>query len=285
MRFRFLYQFLFVCVVAVGCNSCQQTELIPRKSLAEEQLLLGNPSGATTDLANYNNYLLLKPQYVLSYSRDRGTPNWVSWHVSAAWLGDASRQDNFRSDASLPEGWYRVTSTSYSGSGFDRGHNAPSADRTKTLDDNSATFLMTNMIPQAPNLNRETWARMEDYTRSLVAQGQEVYVVMGSYGVGGTGSEGTAKKIDNGHITVPSRVWKVLVVLPEGNDDLARINTSTRVIAVNMPNVMTVRDDWTSYITTVDAIEKATGYNLLSALPDALEEVLESQQDEGPFTN
>jgi endonuclease G len=74
---------------------------------------------------------------------------------------------------------------------------------------------MTNMIPQAPKNNQETWASLEAYTRELVRDGMEVYVVMGSYGVGGTGSEGASKRIDQGRVTVPSRIWKVLVVLEE----------------------------------------------------------------------
>ena len=75
---------------------------------------------------------MLKPQYALSYSRDRGTPNWVSGHLNKDWLGTADRQDDFRSDPALPEGWYRVTASSYTGSGFDRGHSTPSADRTRS---------------------------------------------------------------------------------------------------------------------------------------------------------
>ncbi|MCC9165639.1 DNA/RNA non-specific endonuclease [Pontibacter sp. XAAS-A31] len=223
-----------------------------------------------------------KPQFALSYSRDRGTPNWVSWHVNASWLGGADRQDNFRADPELPEGWYKVTASSYRSSGFDRGHNAPSADRTKTVEDNAATFLMTNMIPQAPNNNQETWANLEDYTRRLVAEGNEVYVIMGSYGIGGSGSNGSAKTIDKGRVTVPKRIWKVLVVLPEGENDLQRINSDTRVIAVDTPNLNSVRSDWSYYRTTVDAIESATGYDLLSAVPEAVQEVLESKVDMGP---
>lgn len=277
MRFRHLSYFVFIWIISIGC---QQTEVIPRISLEEEQMLLGNPSGATADVSNANNYLVTKPQFALSYSKSRGTPNWVSWHVSKDWLGNAPRQDNFRSDMALPEGWYRVKASSYSGSGFDRGHNTPSADRTKSVEDNAATFLMTNMIPQAPKNNQETWANLEDYTRELVQAGQEVYVIMGSYGTGGTGSNGgTVNKIDEGRVTVPSRIWKVLVVLPEGNDDLSRINATTRVIAVNTPNTQSVRTDWASYRTSVDAIEKATGYDLLSAVPEDIQEVLESRVD------
>jgi hypothetical protein len=60
-------------------------------------------------------------------------------------------------------GRYRVRPTDYAGAGFDRGHLCPSADRTSSAADNSATFLMSNMIPQAPNLNRNTWENLESY--------------------------------------------------------------------------------------------------------------------------
>jgi endonuclease G len=114
----------------------------------------------------------------------------VSWHLDRSWLGTAERQDDFREDNSLLEGWHRVQPTDYSLSGFDRGHHVPSADRTKTVEDNSSTFLMTNIIPQAPNHNRQLWENLERYCRNLAEQGSELYIVMGSYGTGGTGSSG-----------------------------------------------------------------------------------------------
>ncbi|MBF9254037.1 DNA/RNA non-specific endonuclease [Pontibacter sp. 172403-2] len=273
--------FLFLLLILAGCQNAQVAK---QQALYQgnEHLLLGNPSGATTSESNAGNYLMLKPQYALSYSRDRGTPNWVSWHVSPDWLGTADRQDNFRPDPALPESWYHVTGSSYKGSGFDRGHNTPSADRTSSEEDNAATFLMTNMIPQAPENNQQTWANLEEYTRELVEQGMEVYVVMGSYGEGGTGSNGRATSIDNGNVTVPARIWKVLVVLPQGDNDLQRINTSTRVIAVDTPNNNTVNANWSNYRTTVDAIESATGYDLLSAVPKQVQQVIESRTDPGP---
>ncbi|RYY96673.1 MAG: DNA/RNA non-specific endonuclease [Chitinophagaceae bacterium] len=247
-----------------------------------ENMTLGNPSGATTNTAYPNNYLMTKTQYSLSYNKSRATPNWVSWHIDPTWLGSAARQDDFRADATLPTGWYRVGATSYSGSGFDRGHNCPSADRTYSTSDNSATFLMTNMIPQAPTNNQQTWANLENYCRTLVSQGNEVYVIMGAYGTGGTGSSGTASTIDAGRITVPNRIWKVIVVLPRGTGDLARITSSTRVIAVNTPNTNSISTSWGTYRTTVDAIESATGYNLLSAVSSTLQSTLESRVDAGP---
>jgi endonuclease G len=222
---------------------------------------------------------MVRTYYSLSYNRDRGEPNWVSWHVQASDLGSVARQNDFRADATLPVSWYHVQNTSYSGSGFDRGHNCPSGDRTSTVDANSATFLMTNMIPQAPNNNEQTWANMENYIRTLVTAGNEVYVIMGSYGTGGTGSSGTLNSVDNGHVNVPSNIWKVVVVLSNGSGDLSRVTTSTRVIAVNTPNINTINSDWKQYRTSVDAIESATGYDLLSNVPASVQSVIEAQVD------
>lgn len=246
-----------------------------------DNLLMGNPSKAAPDTASANNYLMQKPYYTLCYNRSTGKPNWVSWHINQDDLGSQSRANNFRADSALPISWYHVSDRSYVGSGFDRGHNCPSADRTATSAANSATFLMSNMMPQAPNNNQHTWANFENYIRSLVKAGNEVYVIMGSYGCTGTGSKGTLTAIDNGHVMVPSQIWKVVIVLPNGDHDLARINDSTRVIAVNTPNINTLNSDWTQYLTTVDAIEAATGYDLLSNVADSVQQVIEARTDAG----
>jgi endonuclease G len=140
---------------------------------------------------------------------------------------------------------------------------------------------MTNMIPQAPNNNRQTWANLEDYARTLVSAGNEVYIVMGTYGSGGTGSNGYATTIDQGRIAVPAYIWKVLLVIPQGNNDLARINSSTRVIAVNTPNSQSIASNWRNYRTSVNAIEQATGYDLLSNLSESLQTILEDNVDAG----
>ncbi|MFC6222765.1 DNA/RNA non-specific endonuclease [Hymenobacter artigasi] len=274
--------------------SCSRTEQVApsqqpiaatvnQDATRDSNLAMGNPSGAVTDATNSpNNYLMTKTQYTLSYSRDKGKPNWVSWHLSSAWLGSTPRQDNFSSDATLPSGWFRATSTSYTGSGFDRGHNCPSADRTGSVADNSATFLMTNMMPQAANNNQQTWANLENYERTLVAQGYELYVICGSYGTGGTGVNGYATTIASGNITVPARCWKVVVVLPEGSSDASRVTTSTRIIAIDTPNTTAISSAWGGYRTTVDAIEAATGYNILSAVSSTVQATIESKVDTGP---
>ncbi len=237
---------------------------------------MGNPSGAITDTGYPNNYLLQKEEYVMSYSRDKGTANWVSWHLDEAWLGSASRQNDFREDSSLPAGWYHVSDTDYQYSGFDRGHMCPSADRTLSVDDNSNTFLMTNMMPQAPNNNRIAWANLENYCRSMLSGGYEIYIISGGYGIGGEGSNGPADYIANGNVQVPSNTWKVIMIIPDGDDDVNRVTTSTQVIAVDMPNSQSVSSDWTLYQTSVDQIEAATGYDFFDLVPDNIENVIEA---------
>lgn len=244
-----------------------------------DHMFLGNPSNAAAITDSFNNYLMRKTYYALSYSKDRGISNWVSWHLFFDDIGSTQRQDDFREDYTLPLGWYLVGAGSYSGSGFDRGHNCPSADRTKSVEANSSTFLMTNMIPQAPNHNQQVWASFEDYVRSLINAGNEAYIIMGSYGKGGTGSKGYFETINNGNVTVPANIWKVALIIPNGNNDSARIDATTRVITINIPNNNSVGSNWRNYRTTVDAIESATGYNLFTRLPVALQDALEGKID------
>ncbi|MGE0078674.1 MAG: DNA/RNA non-specific endonuclease [Bacteroidales bacterium] len=247
-----------------------------------DNMMLGNPSGAVASTTYANNYLMVKSQYVLSYNNSKHTCNWVSWYLGSSWIGSAARQDDFRADATLPSSWVQVGATDFSGSGFDRGHMCPSADRTSTTTDNSATFLMTNMIPQAPKNNQVTWANLENYCRSLVSSGYELYIISGPYGQGGTGSNGTYSTISSKSIVVPSYVWKIIVVLPSGTSDLSRITSSTRVIAVWMPNTQTVSSQaWGYYRTTIDYIESMTGYDFLSNVSTTIQTAIESKVDTG----
>ncbi|HMG09767.1 MAG TPA: DNA/RNA non-specific endonuclease, partial [Mucilaginibacter sp.] len=86
---------------------------------------------------------------------------------------------------------------------------------------------------------------------------------------------------NNGHVNVPSNVWKVAVIISAGNGDINRVTASTRVIAVNTPNINTTNGDWTKYIVTVKDIELATGYTLLSSLPANVRTALETKLDAG----
>jgi endonuclease G, mitochondrial len=243
---------------------------------ANVHLTMGNPSGAVTDSTNsQDNYLMIKAQYDLSYNRSKAIPNWTSWHLDSTWIGSTPRQDDFRADTTLPAGWYQVGSTSYSGSGYDRGHMTPSGDRTSSVANNSATFLMTNMIPQAPTNNQTTWANLESYCRTLAAAGNELYIISGGHGTSGF--------INNGNVVVPTTTWKVIMVLPNGTSDVSRVTTSTRLIAVSLPNTNSVVSDWKQYRTSVDSIEALTGYDFFSNVSTTIQASIEPTIDTQAF--
>jgi endonuclease G, mitochondrial len=252
--------FLLLIFLLTSCSTKQ------RQPVENPHLLMGNPSLASTAP---DNYLLIKPQYVLSYNQSKGIPNWVSWQLNQNWLGSADRQNDFRQDTTLPKGFERITPDDYRGSGFDRGHQAPSADRTDNEADNSATFLMTNMIPQRPDLNRGPWEKLESYSRELVREGKELYII--------AGVTGEQKRLV-GKVSVPTKNWKVIVVLDRPGSGIDGVTSSTRVIAVNMPNRKGIKNSsWEEFSTTVDAIEKETGYDLLSNVPKKIQAQLERQ--------
>ena len=236
-------------------------------------LLLGNPSNAAPSIASIDNYLMVKPQYVLSYNNKTHTANWVSWQLNKSWIGSADRKNDFRPDDALPAAAYKVRPNDYTGSGYDRGHIAPSADRTRNEGDNSATFLMTNMMPQVPELNRGVWGDLEEYCRSLVQQGKELYIIAGP--VGKQGSIGKKEKI-----AVPTKTWKVIMVLDKQGLGLQGITENTRAIAVMMPNDASVKGSgWKSFRVSVKQVERETGLNFLSNVSPQVQQVIESKVD------
>lgn len=245
-------------------------------------LLMGNPSQATADPSNSNNYLILRPQYALSYSKSRGIPNWVSWELNANWIGDAPRSENFAPDESLPANWDRVKPSDYRGSGFDRGHLANSKDRSRSPEDNLATFLMTNIMPQSPDNNRGVWEQLESYCRQLANSGKELFIIAGAHGQGGIGEKGLRATIGNGKVVVPAVTWKVILVLDKPGSGVAEVTPNTRTIAVIIPNKQGIKSDpWQKYLVSVKEVEKLTGYNFFSTIPAPVQTAIESKIDDG----
>lgn len=239
-------------------------------------LTMGIPSKATRDIQNANDYLIDDNQrpYALSYNNTKRIPNWVSWQLNKSWLGTAPRTNDFRADPTLPKGWYQVKSSDYNGSGYDRGHMAPSADRAKDTATNSATFLMTNIVPQTPDNNRDVWESLESESRRLANQGKELYIIAG--GVGEKGTFGAAK------ISIPASTWKVIVVLDKPGLRAANVTNKTRVIAVDVPNIQGIKDKtWRDFRVSVDQLEAKTGYNFLTNVPEAVQTAIESRVDRG----
>jgi DNA/RNA endonuclease G (NUC1) len=230
--------------------------------------------GRPTDADTTDEVLVRHPEYVLSYSPRRGGPAWVAWDLNATHFGAAARCNCFAPDPLLPDSLYRVVTSDYTGSGYSRGHMVMSAERTATTADNAHAFYMTNILPQYQDLNGGPWELFENYSNDLAqAQNKEVYVV-----AGGVWPVSPATLNNAGKVQIPTYTWKILVVVPRGTG-LANVHSTAdlQVVAVMMPNVTGIQSQpWEPYRTTVDAIEAATGYDFLAALPDSIENVVEA---------
>lgn len=249
-------------------------------------LVLGNPSNARESFTSPDNFLMDKGFFVLSYNNALGRPNWVSWTVTLSDLGNAPRKQVFDPDATLPPGFTQVTTHDYSGSGFDRGHMCPHSDRAASEQMSFATFVMTNIIPQAPNVNRKAWEQLESYGRELVSREHDrLYIISGPAGEGGNGSRGFAASIGHGKVRVPAACWKIIVAVPDqGIDDPSAIDASSRVISVLMPNDQDkVGEEWAGFRVSPAAIEQETGYHFFDRLSPQVADALRQKVDDLPI--
>lgn len=273
---------LFVICIILVVLSCWFTKPVaPPGPQGYAHLRMGNPSGATANPRNKNNFLMEKEYFALAYNNSNGMPNWVSWRLVREDLGDAPRAQ-FYPDETLPRGFARITPRDYTGGGFDRGHMCPRSDRSATIEMSESTFVMTNIIPQSPNLNQKAWSQLEMYCSNLVEkQGKTLYIITGPAGRGGEGRAGPRETIGMQHrVAVPAVCWKIIMVLNAGDgDDLAKVDRRTRLIAVIMPNNMSVGKRWAGYRVPVKAVEQLTGYKFFDKVPDSIIEPLKERAD------
>jgi len=257
------------------------TSLLPAaQEPKNNNVRFGMPSGAKKDPGQREDYLIERPQYVLSYNDKTKTPNWVCWRLLKRDTKKADR-GGFEPDPLLPKEFMPVTTDLYTKTGFDRGHMCPSHDRSDSEENNDPTFFMTNIVPQVPNNNRVTWERLESYCRELAKKGNELHIACGPHGVGGVGENGFASKIgkDKIKITVPAHTWKVIMVLSEEG---AKPSKRTRTIAVVVPNTQTVHYDWTKYRVSVRDVEELTGFNFFPDVANEIADVIEAVVDDEP---
>ncbi|HYW31456.1 MAG TPA: DNA/RNA non-specific endonuclease [Gemmatimonas sp.] len=240
--------------------------------------------GTPVDATPADEQLIARTEFASSWNRTRGTPSWTSWNLNATQFGSADRCDCFSPDPLTPAP--RIVDFDYRNGGYDRGHLVQSESRTATYQENAATFLLTNIIPQAANNNQGPWLAFENYLNDLVRTGnKEVYVIAGGeYAAGAPSLKG------EGRVLVPDYTWKVAVVRPAGAGLLGVgiTDTDVQVIAARFPNrietgiaasAAAIRNTpWQTFQTTVDAIEAATGYDLLTSLPNDIESILERGQ-------
>ena len=201
--------------------------------------------------------------YTVSYNEQRRNPNWVAYELTAKEVaGQESRGDDFVKDPQVIG--RQADDSDYRNSGWDRGHLAPAADMKWSPEAMAESFYMSNISPQNNNLNRGVWKQIEEKVRDIAVEYGSVIVV--------TGPVFTTKKglgsIGKNRVLIPNAFYKVLLV----------DNGGYETIGFYCENIAG-KKALSSYVMSVDQIEEITGIDFFPALPDDVENVVESRYD------
>ncbi len=199
----------------------------------------------------------------LSYDEEHEQAEWTA-HVltkeqlELPWV---DRQGDFRPDDKVSTG--SATPADYRNSGYDRGHLVPAADMAYDADAMRATFVMSNISPQARNFNGGVWRELEELTRNWAKKYKKLYVISGP-----VLSKPVKGYLGENKVSIPSAYFKVLLDLESANP---------KAIAFIIPNEISF-DPLTKYAVSVNDVEKLTGLNFFANLLDeGNEEQIESR--------
>lgn len=196
--------------------------------------------------------------YQLDYNEQTEQANWVFYEVTRAELtGSLERSDNFRRDPKVRS--LSAGPNDYRHSGYDRGHLAPAADMRFSSAAMSQCFYMSNMSPQSPGFNRGIWRSLEAQVRAWAYADGELYVVTGPLFIELEGEL-------SGGVDIPSHFFKVL--LDWDGEEL-------RTVAFVLPNAKSSRS-LSFFEVPIDEVERLSGFDFFSALPDSLETLVEA---------
>lgn len=211
------------------------------------------PSDLTSQIKEYTGF-------TLSYNRDNRTPNYVVWELLGSEVGgNVSRTDNFWPDSDIIG---CTKHSDYTGSGYDRGHMCPAADQKWSEQAMNDCFVMANMCPQLHDLNAGAWETLESKERMWAKRDSAVMIIAGPIY-----TEDDNSYIDKSKVRIPGAFFKVL---------LAPYLEEPRGIAFVYPH-MKCPGNMQDYATTIDEVEKITGFDFFSELPDEIENKIESE--------
>ncbi len=197
--------------------------------------------------------------FTVNFNPQNKTPNYVAWILEGHETeGAVGRSNKFWTDTELdgcPD------TRDYSRSGYDRGHMCPAGEQKWSMEAMHNSFVMANICPQKHELNTGAWKTLEDKERLWAKRDSAIVIVAGP--IYDTSDKET---IGNNNVRVPSAFFKVL---------LAPYAQPMRAIGFVYPN-MKCEGNMQSYAVSVDNVEAMTGFDFFSALPDSLENEIES---------
>jgi len=196
---------------------------------------------------------LCRSGYANEFNFNYRLSNYVLEKVTVSGVsGKVVRKNDFREDTDIPAE-FRTKKYDYIRTGYDRGHLAPAADFTDDIKKMSESFLLSNIAPQYPSINRGVWKKIEEWTRTIAIKYNEVYVI--------TGPIFNTKKYDQSPVLrIPDSFYKI-VIEPK----------QEKIITFIVPNFYTEKNEITDFISTVSDVESKTDINFSPQIPKQLE--------------
>ena len=216
-------------------------------------LAYGNPSYGVTEGLGQANLYLCRDGYVVGYNYQTKEASWVAFKLTKSKVANhLKRDDKFKEDNDVPF-VYRATLDDYSRSGYDRGHLASYASMDFSKKSADQSFLLSNMLPQKVELNRQGWERLETDERIWANMYNSIYVYTGPI----YKKQKNYKTIGDNKIAVPDYFFKIIYV-PSNN----------KAIAFVMPNARVDKTKIANYRVSIKDIQERTGLKFLTNIPD-----------------
>lgn len=239
-------------------------KVTPRTS-SIPNITAGNDILFPAPLQKVPEHIFSRKSYSVSYNRELKIPNWVAWELTPEKLVEReSRTNRFLPDPDLPQS-EAVTTEDYKKTGWDRGHMCPAGDNRWHRKAMQESFYMTNICPQNHNLNRGDWKELEEACRRWARKEGRIFIVCGP--VLYNSKHRTLGK--QHQVTIPEAFFKVI---------LCTDSTPPKAIGFIYKNT-SGNHPLDSYVNSVDEVERITGIDFFTALPDNVEEKVEATYD------
>ena len=204
--------------------------------------------------------ILKRKGYTLSYNADYKTPQWVAWELTKKETkGKEGRTNKFLPDPDVRGA--KAYTGDYTKSGYDRGHMAPAADMKWSKKAMEESFYMSNICPQNQKLNRDDWGDLEQLCRSWARKYGTVYIACGPIY-----DKKQPKRIGEHRVAVPDRFFKVVLIY----------NRKSPIAMGFLFDNKAHHQALEKYMVPVDSVEKVTGMDFFSKLPDDVENRIEA---------
>lgn len=200
--------------------------------------------------------------YTVSYNHGTRQPNWVAWTLTRAHASGKLKRGDFEDDMDMPSP--KGTKADYFNTGFDRGHLCPAGDNKWSQKAMDECFLMTNMCPQTHALNAGVWNSIEQQCRTWAKKYGKVYIVCGPIFL-----NKQHRKLGKNKVVVPDAFFKVIL----------RTGKNPQAIGFICRNQSAKGLQKKDFVNSVDEVERITGYDFFSKLPDNVEKKIEAKAD------